>query len=70
MNRLQVGDECYVRGLISGVIYRCEYVGKVRGCDHVALPTKEGMEANFFDISKRSKTRLVYPFPCVKDLAI
>lgn len=70
MKRLQVGDECYVRGDISGDIYQCEYVGKMYGYNHVALPKNKKMRLRFFNIGKGSNTKLVYPFPCIKELAI
>lgn len=69
MKRLQVGDECYVRGGITGNIYRCKYAGSGFGHQHIAFPTMEGMEAAFFNISKGSPVKLVYPFPCIKEQA-
>lgn len=66
MNRLQVGDECYVRA--EGVIYKCKYKGSGYGTAHFAMIINR--PGYYFDLRKSSGVKLVYPFPCVKDLAI
>ena len=68
MNRLQVGDECYVRA--GGKIYKCQYMGKGFNHDHIAFPVSKALASCFFDITKGSNVKLVYPFPCVKELAV
>lgn len=57
MNRLQVGDECYVR--IIGEFHRGEILSLVF-TERIKRILNE----------QRDKYRLVYPFPCVKELAV
>jgi len=56
MRRLQVGDECYVRIIGSGLdnkIWKIKY-------DHVSANTLK---------TNRSFVRIVYPYPIIKQLA-
>lgn len=75
MNRLQVGDECYVRRFSTGEIFRCKYIGgKNYGTEsiwsHEAVPISFAHGITCLAIGRGSLNRLVYPFPCVKELAI
>lgn len=70
MNRLQVGDECYVRYLQTGEIFACTYRDSMFGrLGHYAVPIKKNTAFLAFNISNNSNNHLVYPFPCVKELA-
>lgn len=77
MNRLQVGDECYVRDCTDGKIYKCAYSGQIDfahffdndAWEHSASPVNKHRDAIRFAIGKGSLNRLVYPFPCIKELA-
>lgn len=73
MKRLQVGDECYVRLRGSVDIIKCAYIGHRES----KVGTMWEHVANKIDISgavsiaigKGSPNKLVYPFPCIKELA-
>lgn len=77
MKRLQVGDECYVRRYKTGEIVKCIYIGTIDIdiCDdnpewiHAARPENQyGTIA--LSIGKGSLNKIVYPFPCIKELAV
>lgn len=77
MNRLQVGDECYVRSYETGEIIKCSYAGQIdfaifsdsEAWEHSASPVNKHRDVIRFAIGKGSLNRLVYPFPCVKEIA-
>lgn len=70
MNRLQVGDECYVRDITSGKIYKCLYGIDCDGTADERRAKPESAGWAFMLNDKDFRHRLVYPFPCVKELAI
>lgn len=75
MNRLQVGDECYVRDYETDNIYRCRFgmrdgVKNTKWCDlESEVRLVGGAILVSLSLAKKYKNRLVYPFPCVKKLA-
>jgi hypothetical protein len=76
MNRLQVGDECYVRDSETNRIHKCKFGLKCGSKNHKwcdlenEFHNKDGTTLVSLSISKKYKNHIVYPFPCVKELAI
>lgn len=77
MNRLQVGDECYVRNG-TGSIFKAFVSEIYEDGLLVQIPAKRGVCQHLCkgleNYHSKNKQRLhawslVYPFPCVKDLA-
>lgn len=72
MNRLQVGDECYVRngaGDLRKAIVTNTYPCLVVFVRNLKIMQRVAVKSSYYTESQYS-WRLVYPFPCVKDLAI
>jgi len=75
MNRLQVGDECYVREVATKKIFKGifghSYDGERNGWIKVAesFVDRDGDQLLSCKIKASESFRLVYPFPCVKELA-
>lgn len=73
MKRLEIGDEVYVRHGYYKTIYKCRF-GMIAG-----QPDKDWCEvidksSNMFALSMigslKHRNHLVYPFPCIKELAV
>jgi hypothetical protein len=72
MHRLQVGDECYVRHGYYKTIYKCRFgmiAGKIDKDWCEVIDKSSGFLALSIIKGHKYRNNLVYPFPCVKELA-
>ena len=71
MNRLQVGDECYVRQGDDKSIHKASVISTENGLK----VNVDGLDmwvnySRYWPFHCSHQYRLIYPFPCVKELAV